>query len=99
MAKNTMKQYPEIQFFGVSCDKYEELCDEYDVQGYPTLRFFKEDDDPTSKGIEREFMIEDTRDEETPRKIAGILNVNSIAATKVGKSHIFCSSRIRKVTI
>jgi len=82
MAKNTMKQYPEIQFFGVSCDKYEELCDEYDVQGYPTLRFFKADDAPTSKGIEREFMIEDTRDEKTPREIADILNANSIAATK-----------------
>jgi hypothetical protein len=84
MAENTKKIYPEIQFFGVSCDKYEELCDQYNVEGYPTLRFFKEDDDSTSMGIEREFESKDARDQSTPRKIADLLNINYIAANKVG---------------
>ena len=86
MAENTKKIYPEIQFFGVSCDTYEELCDQYDVQGYPTLRFFRENDvGPATTGIEKEFDAEEAQDENTPREIAHLLNVNSIAVTNVGK--------------
>lgn len=84
MAENTKKLYPEIQFFGVSCDQYEELCHQYNIEGYPTLRFFKANDGPTSMGIEKEFEKEDARDQSTPRKIADLLNINSFAETKVG---------------
>ena len=77
MAENVKKIYPNIQFFGVSCDSYEQVCEKYGVEGYPTLRFFKEDDDPTSLGIEREFDEVDARDESTPGKIALLVGVNS----------------------
>ncbi len=75
LAQNTKKIYPEILFYGVSCDKYEKVCDEYGVEGYPTLRFFKADDGPTTKGIEKEFEAEDAYDERTPGKIASLVDV------------------------
>jgi len=75
MAENTKKLYPDIQFFGVSCDTYEKVCHEYGVEGYPTLHFFKAEDGPTSKGIEREFDDKEARDKSTPRKIAALVNV------------------------
>eukprot|EP00533_Pseudo-nitzschia_delicatissima_P013544 CAMPEP_0197268146 /NCGR_PEP_ID=MMETSP1432-20130617/4001_1 /TAXON_ID=44447 /ORGANISM="Pseudo-nitzschia delicatissima, Strain UNC1205" /LENGTH=585 /DNA_ID=CAMNT_0042733169 /DNA_START=215 /DNA_END=1972 /DNA_ORIENTATION=+ len=75
LAQNTKKIYPEILFYGVSCDKYEKVCDEYGIEGYPTLRFFKADDGPTTKGIEKEFEVEDAYDESTPAKIASLVYV------------------------
>ncbi len=83
MAKNTKKLYPEILFFGVSCDHHEDVCDAYGVEGYPTIRFFKAGDDSTSKGIEKEFEAEDARDEDTPEVIASLLNVKSRAGTSL----------------
>ena len=77
MAENTKKMYPDIQFFGVSCDKYEKVCDEYGIEGYPTLRFFKDSDGPISKGMEQEFDDQEARDESTPGKIAVLVNVHS----------------------
>lgn len=77
MAENTKKLYPNIQFFGVSCDKYDKVCDDYGVEGYPTLRFFKDSDGPPSQGTEQEFDEEDARDESTPGKIAALVNVHS----------------------
>lgn len=82
MAENTKKLNPEIQFFGVSCDTFEHVCDQYGVQGYPTLRFFKEDEGPASLGIEVEFEQEDAEDESTSRKIVDLLSVNFVVATE-----------------
>ena len=84
MAEETNEIYPEIQFFGVSCDKYETLCDEYRIEGYPTLRFFKKDEGPPSMGIEVEFETEDAQDDSVPKKIADLLNLKSNSLRKVG---------------
>jgi len=50
VAKNTSEINHDILFFGVSCDSYEKLCEEYDIEGYPTILLFGFDDGPTSKG-------------------------------------------------
>ena len=76
MAENTYQIYPEIQFFGVSCVKFEALCDEYNIEGYPTLRFFKKGEGPPSTGIEAEFDTENVQDGSIPEKIAGLLNLD-----------------------
>lgn len=81
MAENTKKLYPEIQFFGVSCVAYDEVCEQYGIEGYPTLRFFTKDDDPSSMGAEY-FDSEDEQNEYLPRKITDLLNANASAATK-----------------
>ena len=90
MAENTKQMYPNIQFFGVSCDKYEKVCDEYGIEGYPTLRFFKDSDGPTSKGMEQEFDDEEARDENTPGKIAVLVDVRS--AENLETDHVAAES-------
>lgn len=40
LAKKTAEQFPDIQFFAVSCDKYETLCEDFDVKDFPSLRLF-----------------------------------------------------------
>ena len=81
MAENTNQIFPEIQFFGVSCVKFETLCDEYNIEGYPTLRFFKKGEGPPSMGIEAEFDTENAEDDGIAKKIADILNVESKVRT------------------
>ncbi|MGK3752950.1 MAG: thiol-disulfide isomerase/thioredoxin [Bacillariaceae sp.] len=69
LAKETTKMYPDILFFAVSCDSNEKLCEEeYDISEYPSIRLFRYDDGPTSKGIpiENHHKI-------SPKKLAGIL--------------------------
>ena len=87
--------YPEIEFFAVSCDSNEQLCEQHDIQMYPSLRLFKSDDGPTSMGIAIEFDAEDIEkkeDESTPRKIADLLEITSvsvgIAKNKVGEYRV-----------
>ena len=79
MAKATVEKFPAIQFYGVSCDKYQSICDEYDVQDFPSLRLFPIDDvDPKSKGLSVE-----SHSKLSPKTIAKDLNVISIGGLPV----------------
>mmetsp|Transcript_55 Transcript_55/g.144 ORF Transcript_55/g.144 Transcript_55/m.144 type:complete len:713 (-) Transcript_55:410-2548(-) len=71
LAKSTTDKYPEIKFFGVSCDKYEAFCDKYNVEGFPTVKLFGQHD---SGGVDIEL---EPIDGETPRKVAVGLNLES----------------------
>jgi thiol-disulfide isomerase/thioredoxin len=52
LAEDTVERFPSIRFYGVSCDKYEKLCDQYGVEDFPTIKLFPiNEPDPRSKGI------------------------------------------------
>ena len=52
LAEDTTELYPSIRFYGVSCDKYQELCDKYGVEDFPAIKLFPiNDPNPRSKGI------------------------------------------------
>jgi hypothetical protein len=74
LAKATVEKFPSIQFYAVSCDKYQSICNEYDVQDFPSLRLFSIDDvNPKSKGLPVE-----SHSRLSPKTIAKDLNVISI---------------------
>ncbi len=51
LATDTAKQFPKIQFYAVSCDKYEKVCEDFNVQDFPTVRLFMDETDGSvSKG-------------------------------------------------
>jgi Erv1 / Alr family/Thioredoxin len=73
LAKATMQRYPSIKFYGVSCDRFQMICDEYQVEDFPTIRLFLEEDDPNSfKGRQIE-----SHSKLSPRTLATLLNIES----------------------
>lgn len=71
MAKATTERFPSIRFYGVSCDRYQQMCDDYEVVDFPSIRLFLEEDDPNSfKGrpIESQAKL-------SPKTLATLLDV------------------------
>ena len=54
VAKKVMEQRQNVQFFGVSCEAYKSVCDDFDVKRYPKILVFPEGNGGTNKddGIE-----------------------------------------------
>jgi len=40
LAKKVIKEAPEVKFYAISCTVFGPLCREYEIQGYPTLKYF-----------------------------------------------------------
>jgi len=94
LAEETQKLHPEILFFAVSCEKHEGVCDEYNVEGYPTLRFFQKDDiGPHDQGFEHEDENDEEPDEITVARVIDFLNVtpNGKKESKVSLSKAISS--------
>jgi Thioredoxin len=62
-----------VEFYGVSCDKYVELCEEYNVEGYPTLRLFPQNNRHNNNDDKLGIDIDNS--EVTVEKVASILKV------------------------
>jgi hypothetical protein len=40
LAKKTTKDYPQVEFYAVSCQEHKDVCQHHSVQGYPSLVTF-----------------------------------------------------------
>lgn len=76
LAKATFQKYPTIQFFAVSCDKHEDLCEEYGVSDFPTLRLFG-GKSGAGNNNNNKFGIDMDPDNASPKRIASSLKVTS----------------------
>ncbi|KAG7366720.1 Erv1 / Alr family protein [Nitzschia inconspicua] len=84
LAKATRERYPSIKFYGVSCDKYQQVCDEYNVEDFPTLRLFLEEDDPN--GFKGRTLKSHSK--LSPRTLATLLHVEGgkdVSEVQVGR--------------
>ena len=61
LAKETTKAFPTIQFFAVSCDKYEKVCEDFDVNDFPTVRLFNDGPDGDGGNDSKGKSISHTR--------------------------------------
>mmetsp|Transcript_49156 Transcript_49156/g.119120 ORF Transcript_49156/g.119120 Transcript_49156/m.119120 type:complete len:971 (+) Transcript_49156:128-3040(+) len=87
LAKETTAKFPTIEFFAVNCDKYSALCEEeYNVDGYPTIRLFPATTANGNGNAAGKTGIELDNEEATVDKIASTLQVvdqSSAAAAEV----------------
>ena len=77
LARATVADYPDVEFYAVSCEQHKEICQKFNIMGYPTLFTFSNVEDKSGSKLTKPVGSY-----YTTQSLAESLQLSKVMATK-----------------